>query len=135
MAMVSSSFFRIYDSESEGDSEFSVLPAVGGPFAMPPGYEPKSPIYMMNESNKKIKKNITVTMGHCANLESEKDCKKMIFLKGCADPVKEGSRLIYKFEVVAGANGKFAKGDRQGEITLQEAVPLCIANKQSKSSK
>ena len=102
---------------------------------MPEGYKPKSPIYMMNESNKKLKKKITVTMGHYANLKSEKDCKKMTFLKGCADPVEEGSRLIYKFEVITEGNGKFAKGDRQGEITLQEAVPLCIANKQSKSSK
>ena len=128
-------FFRIHGIDSEGDSEISVLPTIGGPFAMPEGYEPKSPVYIMNENNKKLKKCITVTMGHYANLKSEEDCRKMKFLKGCAYPVKEGSRLIYKFEVITGANGKFAKGDRQGEITLQEAVPLCIAYKQSTSSK
>ena len=103
---------------------------------MPEGYKPKSPIYMMTEkSNKKLKKNIAVKMSHWANLESEEDCKEMTFLKGPAEPMKEGSRLIYKFEVIVGANCKFAKGDRQGEITLQEVVPLCIAYKQSTSSK
>ena len=98
---------------------------------MPDGYISASPVFLISDSNKELKKSFDIKMDHYVNLETEEDCNSMAFLS-CS--LTSGSEPTFKCDFIDEPSAKFTQGNRQGEITLQEAVPLCIARKSSNLS-
>ncbi len=106
--------------------EISVHCCVGG-ITIPEGYRRCSPAYVIRDSNREVKKNISIRLDHSLNLEKEKDCKNMAFLQGSH---VSGKR---HFSIFTGAQCKFEVGKKYGEITTfqEDMKSLCIASKVS----
>ena len=97
-----------------------IQPCFCGSFEMPEDIEPASPAYRI-ETNKKmeLKKPLLVRIQHYANLQTEEDCKNMVFLRANSDPDYRVSKPVYIFKEVDGVEGKFTAGESQvGEINL-----------------
>ena len=94
-----------------------IQPCFSGPFEIPEDMEPASPAYLI-ETNKKVelKKSLSVRIQHYADLQTEEDCKDMVFLQANSDPDYSGSKPVYIFKEVEGVEIKFR--GQVGEIEL-----------------
>ena len=97
-------------------------PIFSGSFEIPEGWEPASPLYLIETSKEiALRKNITVKMQHYANLQAENDCRDMTFLRACSKPVYRGSDPVYVFDDVEESIGEFSPdGSHTGEIAISE---------------
>ena len=109
-----------------------IQPCLSGPFEMPEDIKPASPAYLIETKKKvELKKSLIVRIQHCANLQTEEDCKDMVFLQANSYPVhRPGSKPVYIFKKVDGVEGRFTAGESQvGEIELTQFSFLGIGRK------
>ena len=96
-----------------------IQPCFSGSFEIPEDMEPASPAYLIETSKQIVlKKPFTVRIQHSAKLQTEEDCKTMVFLRASSDPEYRGSDPIYVFREKEGAGGKFNEGSQFGEVAL-----------------
>ena len=96
-----------------------IQPCFSGSFEVPKDMEPASPAYFIKTSKKiELKRPLTMRMQHSAKLQSEEDCKNMVFLRASSDPECRGSNPVYVFREVEGARGTFNEGSQFGEVIL-----------------
>ena len=104
----------------EESVDLVIQPCFSGSFEMPEDIKQASPAYLI-ETDKKVelKKSLLVRIQHHANLQTEEDCNRMVFLRANSDPEYRGSKPVYIFKEVDGVEGKFTPGESQvGEIEL-----------------
>ena len=118
--------------DTAGEDEISAIPAVGGNIQMLEGYTAAGPLYRVREKNKELKKTIKIKMDHCANLETDKDCESMAFLRAQSIS-QEGLESSIKLDRITGHSPIFKRGEGTGEITIREMEEgICIAKKKGK---
>ena len=122
------------DSVSPDESlDMVIQPSFSGSFEMPEDTEPASPAYLIEISKEtELRKAIIVRMQHYASLESDNDCKDMVFLRANSDPEYRGSNPVYVFKEVEGIEVKYRVDDagyQVGEIALKQFCWLRIGKK------
>ena len=98
-------------------SELHVRPCLTGPFELPDGYEPASPVYLIHHTSL-FQKDITVKVQHFTNLMTEDDCRRMAFVTASSTPEYRESRPVYTFRLCEGKE-LFNLDDQIGAISLQ----------------
>ena len=106
--------------------DFSIHPCFSGPFELPHGYQSASPAYLIKHSKKDFLKEVTVKIQHYACLQSEEDCKDMVFLSASSIPQYRESSPVYVFKEMQGEKGRFKPGDQVGEVSLRHFCILKI---------
>ena len=96
-----------------------IQPSFSGPFEFPKDMEPASPAYLIKTSKKmELKKPLIVRMQHSAKLQTEEDCKNMVFLRANSIPEYRGSNPVYVFREIEDVRGAFTIKNQFGEIVL-----------------
>ena len=112
--------------------QLKIQPCFSGSFALPQDVELVSPAYFI-KPNKKVsfQKEVLVKIWHHANLESEEDCKDMVFLSASTSPQYSGENPVYVFKEIEGAKGSFRPGEEHpvGEIALKHFCTLAIGKR------
>ena len=99
--------------------DLSVWPCIKGPFQLPFGYELASPVFLISPSFQ-FSSNITLTIGHFSNLETEEDCQTMVFLSAPTAPYnvrKIDNSRWYPFSILG--KGVFSPGHEYGQVSLR----------------
>ena len=106
--------------------EITIQPCFSGSFEMPDGIESVSPAYLI-KCNRKITllKDAILMIRHYANLQTEEDCKNMVFLSARSTPEYRGSSPVYVFKEITDTKGLFRPGQEKplGEIRMRH---FCI---------
>ena len=102
----------------------TVRPCLCGPFVLPEGYELASPVYLITPAFDFMAE-VELSISHFANLETEADSKRMVFVSARSAPRYVKSRPQYKFKVLP--NGSFEKGMQQGNIILEHFCNVAAA--------
>ena len=99
--------------------EVTILPCFSGPFEMPDGIESVSPAYII-KYNRKITflKDVILKIQHYANLQTEEDCKNIVFFSARCTPKYRGSSPVYVFKEITASKGLFRPRQKKpfGEI-------------------
>lgn len=103
-----------------------------GPFNMPEGYEPASPVYLIT-CPFSFSKKVHITLEHFYSLQNEENCKHMAFLSASSTPALQGSNFAYNFKEIQGAKGVFRVGERVATISLKHFCALRIGRKRRHS--
>ena len=75
-----------------------IQPSFNGSFEIPKNMKPASPAYLIETSKQiELKKPLIVRMQHSAKLQTEEDCRNMMFLRASSDPEYRGSNPVYVF--------------------------------------
>ena len=113
----------IQDEEKDA-ALLDVQPCFKGPFTVPPGCQLTSPIYMVRKECK-FKKDVKMEIEHFANLESDEDCKEMVFVAANPSPSYHGAHPVYNLQEIenSGHVSRFTPGGQVGVITFQELKP------------
>ena len=95
--------------------ELSVWPCSDGPFQLPKDYELASPVFLVSPSFE-FSCEITFTVYHFSNLETEEDCEEMVFLSASATSLCKQEKSVYQFKVLG--QGSFRSDQKYGQISL-----------------
>ena len=109
--------------------EVQIQPCFSGPWEVPENLELVSPAYIVEPSREVVfRKEVLVKIRHHANLETEEDCKNMVFLSASTTPEYRDGRPVYVFQEIAGVKGLFRPKEKQpaGEIALKNFCILGI---------
>ena len=109
--------------------EVQILPCISGSWEVPDNLELVSPAYIVEPSREAVfRKEVLVKIWHHANLESEEDCKDMVFLCASTTPEYRDGRPVYVFQEITGAKGSFRPREKlpAGEIALKHFCILGI---------
>ena len=99
-------------------SNLAIRPCLSGPFVLPDGYEPASPIYSI-KSRVEIQRSVAVRIHHYASLQNETDCKEMAFVSASTEPQSiESGSAEYAFKLIENSAVKFRPNSLIGEIEL-----------------
>ena len=73
-------------------------------------------------------KGVLVKIWHHANLETEEDCEKMVFLSASTTPEYRDGRPVYVFQEITEVKGSFRPREKlpAGEIALKHFCILGI---------
>ena len=102
--------------------EISIQSCFSISFEMPDGIESVSPAYIIKCNRKAtFLKDVILKIRHYANLQTEEDCEKMVFLSARCTPEYRGSRPVYMFKEMTGTKGLFRPRQEKplGEIQLK----------------
>ena len=101
--------------------DLSIHPCFSGPFQLPDEYESASPAYLITHGKMEFQKEIAIRMEHYICLNSEEDCKDMVFLSASSIPhyTESTNSPVYIFKEIQGAKGTFKPRSRIGEISLK----------------
>ena len=118
-------------SLSEKKVDFIIHPCFSCPFELPPGYEPASPVYLIQPSRKvNIKgRGATLEIQHYVCLVSEEDCEEMAFFSGSLTPQVRESGPVYVFKEIKQAKGLFKPNCQVSQIVLSHFCLSMIARK------
>ena len=114
---------------TEPPVEVAIQPCFSGPFIMPDDIESRSPAYVIKPNRKvKFEKDIVLKIRHNANLQTEEDCKNMVFLSASSTPEYRGSTPVYVFKEITDTKGLFRPGQEKplGEIHLRKLSHFSI---------
>ncbi len=114
-------------SSSDPPLEVSIQPCFSGPFELPDNIELVSPAYVIKHSRKvNFIKDVTLKIRHYANLQTDEDCKDMVFLTASSSPKFRDSNPVYVFKEMKAANSSFKPNEEEpvGEIALRH---FCIS--------
>ena len=101
--------------------DLSIWPCSAGPFLLPEGYEPASPVYLITPSFE-FSHSITLNIHHFCAVETKEDCKGMAFLSAPVTPhMIEAKQPQYKFSVLK--KGEFKPSEEYGQVSLKH---LCF---------
>ena len=115
--------------------DLHISPCFSGPFELPPGFDSASPTYLIRPSRRvEFKKDVMIKISHHINLQTEEDCKDMVFLSASSTPAYRGSRPVYIFKEIQGVKTVFRPGDQVGEIYLRHFCLLKAACKRGRDS-
>ena len=114
----------IHENESVS---LEVHPVAYGKVEMPENCVSHSPLYII--PTQKMHQEIKISIEHSCNIETEEDCKKMVFLG--LDPQPDGT--TYRVKEIPNAKTNFKIGSREGEIYLKDMQPLRIGRRLSSS--
>ena len=109
--------------------EVQILPCISGSWEVPENLELVSPAYIVEPSREVVfRKEVLVKIWHHANLESEEDCKDMVFLSASTTPEYRDGRPVYVFQEITGVKGSFRPREKlpAGEIALKHFCILGI---------
>ena len=96
-----------------------IQPCFSGSFEIPKDMKPASPAYLIETSEQIVlKKPLTMKMQHSVKLQSQEDCKNIVFLRASSDPVYRGSNPVYVFKEVEDVRGTFTIKSQFGEVAL-----------------
>lgn len=82
-------------------------------FILPPGIEAASPTYLLSSSMDSLNGEVTLTIEHFVDLQTEDDSKKLVFLVADSKPNKDS---VYRFKVVDSGHPSFKLGEKVGTI-------------------
>ena len=111
--------------------ELSVWPCISGPFHLPEGYHPASPVYLITPSFE-FSRDITVTMYHYSTVETDDDCKNMAFMSAPATQLTKDQQPQYVFKVLN--TGVFNPADEYGCVSLNHFCLTTIGDSKAHSS-
>ena len=124
--------FDIPGAVPEGKSlELSVWPSIAGPFVLPEAYDLASPVYLISPAFN-FMCDITLSMYHYCNLETEQQCDNMVFLSSPATPNADEPHPQYKFRVLA--KGRFLSQELYGCVSLKHFCDIAVGVKRRRSS-
>ena len=109
--------------------EVQILPCISGSWEVPENLELVSPAYIVEPSREVVfRKEVLVKIWHHANLESEEDCKDMVFLSASTTPEYRDGRPVYMFQEITGVKGSFRPREKLpvAEIALKHFCILGI---------
>ena len=112
--------------------QLEIQPCFNGSFDLPQDVKLASPAYIIKPSRKvAFQKEVSVKIWHHANLESEEDCKDMVFLSASTSPQYRGDTPVYVFKKIRGAKGSFRPGEEQpvGQIVLKHFCILALGKR------
>ena len=118
--------------------ELAIQPCFSGSFVLPDDIELSSPAYAMIPNREvTFQKYLELKIQHYANLQTEEDCKDMVFLSASSIPKYRGFSPIYEFEEMKEAKGLFRPGQKQplGEIRLKHFSIIGIGKRVIKKIK
>lgn len=92
-----------------------VRPTLTGPYEPPEGFVLASPVYSI--SRIEFEKDVTLTLYHFVDLQSDEDCECMSFISAPSAPVQKGYQFSYAFEELTG--GIFQKQHYSGSVDLR----------------
>ena len=125
-------YISIPEQPLDEELDLSIRPCLNGPcwtgpFMLPGGYELTSPVYIIESSKKgEIQNPCTLRIYHYANLLTEADCEKMVFL---SSPNDAQAPPTYIFKEIQGGKGVFTPSHQFGEISLKHFCCLTTARK------
>lgn len=111
-------------TQAEEPLELVIKSSLNGAFEFPEDIVAASPAYLIETSSRVATTEgaaITLRIQHYANLDTEEDCRNMIFLTAAARPVyrEDKNSPMYEMKEVEGARGDFSRGERNfGEIKV-----------------
>ena len=110
--------------ETKHKMQLDVQPCFNGPFRAPPGCQLTSPVYMVRKQCKFLK-DIKMEIEHFANLESDEDSGKMVFVTANSSPSYNEGHPVYNLQEIenSGHISRFTPGEQVGVITLRELKP------------
>ena len=108
----------------------SVWPCISGPFNLPDGYDPASPVYLITPSFK-FSQEITVSMYHYSTVKTDDDCKNMTFLSAPVTQLTKGQQPHYLFKVLK--DGVFNAVQEYGCIFLKHFCLTTIGKHRKRS--
>ena len=121
------------------DKHIQITSSLSGSFLLPDDVESVSPSYLIKTTKKmEFSKEVDVRLQHTANLETEEDCKDMVFLKASLSPRDSGSKAgpVYKFEEIKEKEVEFSPGKRRfGMIKLKQLFSWFKIGRKKKESK
>ena len=112
--------------------QLEIHPCFCGPFNVPQYVELVSPAYILNPSRKvAFQKEVLVKIWHYANLETEEDCKDMVFLSASTRPQYRGDTPVYVFKKIRGSKGLFRPREEEpvGQIALKHFCTLALGKR------
>ena len=109
--------------------ELSVWPCCDGPFQLPKDYELASPVFLVSPSFQ-FSCEITLTLYHFSNLETEEDCEEMVFLSASVTSLCKQEKSVYQFKVLR--QGSFGPRQKYGQISLTHFCPIGAGHKRRK---
>ena len=112
--------------------QLEIQSCFSGSFDLPQDVKLASPAYIIKPSRKvAFQKEVSVKIWHHANLESEEDCKDMVFLSASTSPQYRGDTPVYVFKKIRGAKGSFRPGEEQpvGHIALKHFCILALGKR------
>ena len=93
-----------------------IQPCFSGSFEIPKDMKPASPAYLIETSKQIVlKKPLKMKMQHSVKLQTEEDCKNILFLRASSDPDYRG---VYTFKEVEDVKGTFTLNSQFGEVAL-----------------
>ena len=96
-----------------------IQPCFSGSFEIPEDMEPASPAYLIETSEQIVlKKPLMMKMQHSVKLQTEEDCKNVVFLRASSNPEYRGSNPVYVFKEVEDVRGTFTIENQFGEVAL-----------------
>ena len=101
----------------------SVRPCLSGQFILPDGCNLASPVFMMLPQFE-FRKEVTMSMVHFMDLQSEDECERMVFISAPSVPIDQDGKPEYHFKVFK--KGAFHIGQRYGSISLNHFCTLAI---------
>ena len=115
----------------EEDVELCIRPCFTGRFVLPDGYKAASPTYLIELSrNVKIQRDVTLYIHHYAKLDSEDDCKDMMFLS--ANPIpQDKQKPVYVFKEMKHFKGFFKLNSQIGEISTRHFCFMCTGKRRN----
>lgn len=126
-------FVHIPESTVE-TSSIQIRPCFSGPFKLPDDYEPASPAYLICHS-RKFKNDITISIQHYVNLQTQKDCENMAFLSACSTPqYTRESCPVYTFNFMHDAREMFKPDSLVGNISLQHFCLITAGKRKNEES-
>ena len=81
-------------------------------FELPANIEAASPTYLPSSSLKTLNEDVTFTVEHFVNLQTEEDAKKLVFLVADSESTENS---IYHFREVDSGHPLFKPGERVGK--------------------
>ena len=112
--------------------QVEIHPCFRGSYDIPQDVELVSPAFIINPSRKgAFLKEVLVKMWHYASLETEEDCKDMMFLSASISPQYRGDTPVYTFREIKGVKGLFRPREEEptGQIALKHFCTLALGKR------
>lgn len=114
--------------------DLTMHPCLSGPFQMPEGYKPASPVYLIT-TTLEFSREVKIAIDHFARLQSQDDCDGMAILSAsCTPDYSSSGRPLYTFTEIKGVKGTFKLGEQVGVVTLQHFCGLTVGRKEVSSA-
>ena len=83
-------------------------------FVLPSAVEAASPTYLLSSSSDNLNGNVTLTIEHFMDLQTEEDARSLVFLVADSEPTEDST---YHFREVDTGHPVFKPGERVGTIS------------------